>query len=66
MLVECVDNAQRQKLLGTEKRSEETAARTALARELHGIEETGGSSIKKRSAGASQLGEDDAFLVSVV
>ena len=56
----------KRKLLDTEKGSEEKVARTALARKVHGIEETGASSIKKLCEGASQLDEDDAWVVSVV
>lgn len=56
----------KRKLLDTEKGREEKVAGTALARKVHGIEDTGVSSIKRHSEGASQLDEDDAWVVSVV
>ena len=46
--------------------SEEKVARTALARKLHGIEDTRAASIKKPCESASQLDGDDAWVVSVV
>src|SRR5689334_6637443 len=56
-LVDYVDYAQG-KLLDIEKRSEEKVARTVPARELHGTEDMGASSIKKRCEGVSQLAVD--------
>ena len=41
-------------------------ARPALARKMHGIWDAGASSIKRLYEGASQLEDDDAWVVSVV